>query len=399
MTASLPTAFAPAARTPPEEIRALARLVAGDPLTLALFETVDGLVAVVDANRQIVGANMLFANAVGAASPEECIGLRPGEAFGCVEANAGPGGCGTSSACASCGAVLALLAALDGKKTVRGECQIVARGGAGLEARDFHIRATPFEVGQARLAVAILRDASAEKRMETLESVFFHDLLNTLNGLWGWASLLERLEGEKARDAGARVARLARRLVREVRAERLLRKAERGELAPSAAAVRPSEILAALLADAESLPSARERQIEIEPTGSDDPFRTDPELLGAVLLAMVANALEAIPRGERVVVRASLRDGTPLFSVRNPGTIPPETLIRIFRRHFTTRREPGRGLGTWKMKLFGEELLGGQVTIESSEAEGTCASIHLPASPPPRACRPSSEIPLPETTP
>lgn len=67
--------------------------------------------------------------------------------------------------------------------------------------------------------------------------------------------------------------------------------------------------------------------------------------------------------------------------VWNAGAIPAAVQPRIFQRYFSTKSDSGRGHGTWAMKLFGEELLGGQVRFETSEASGTIFEIALPRAP------------------
>ena len=44
---------------------------------------------------------------------------------------------------------------------------------------------------------------------------------------------------------------------------------------------------------------------------------------------------------------------------------------RIFQRNFSTKAEAGRGIGTYSMKLLGEDVLGGEVGFTSSEKDGT----------------------------
>jgi len=41
----------------------------------------------------------------------------------------------------------------------------------------------------------------------------------------------------------------------------------------------------------------------------------------------------------------------------------------------------GRGLGTFSMKLFGEEFLGAKVNFKTSELEGTVFSLRLNINP------------------
>jgi sensor histidine kinase regulating citrate/malate metabolism len=64
--------------------------------------------------------------------------------------------------------------------------------------------------------------------------------------------------------------------------------------------------------------------------------------------------------------------------VRNTGTIPADVARRIFQRHFSTKDGQGRGLGTYAMKLFGEEFLDGSVDFSSTAEDGTVFTLTLP---------------------
>lgn len=68
-----------------------------------------------------------------------------------------------------------------------------------------------------------------------------------------------------------------------------------------------------------------------------------------------------------------------VFSVWNDGFIQPEVQRRIFQRDFTTKDQPGRGIGTFSMKLLGEDLLGGRVTFTSSVEKGTVFRFFCPS--------------------
>jgi len=93
---------------------------------------------------------------------------------------------------------------------------------------------------------------------------------------------------------------------------------------------------------------------------------------------MIKNALEATEKNGTVNVYAE-KDGEYLvFSVHNKGVIPEDIALNIFKRSFSTKEGKGRGLGTYSMKLFGENYLGGKVTFSSTEEKGTIFSISLP---------------------
>ncbi len=67
-----------------------------------------------------------------------------------------------------------------------------------------------------------------------------------------------------------------------------------------------------------------------------------------------------------------------VFSVWNAKVIPVDVTHRIFQRYFSTKDEPGRGLGTYSMKFFGEHFLGGKVDFRTSHVEGTVFRLTMP---------------------
>jgi signal transduction histidine kinase len=105
---------------------------------------------------------------------------------------------------------------------------------------------------------------------------------------------------------------------------------------------------------------------------------TDAGIVVRVLVNMVVNALEATDEGDAVRVSVYSSDHEVVFSVWNRKPIPHDVARRIFQRNFSTKAETGRGLGTYSMKLFGEEILGGKVGFVTSAEEGTCFHFRLP---------------------
>jgi len=95
---------------------------------------------------------------------------------------------------------------------------------------------------------------------------------------------------------------------------------------------------------------------------------------------MVVNALEASRVGGTVEVRYAFRPGQHRFTVHNAGAIAEDVAPRIFQRSFSTKDQPGHGLGTYSMRLLAEQYLGGQVTFTTSAAQGTTFRLVLPTS-------------------
>lgn len=92
---------------------------------------------------------------------------------------------------------------------------------------------------------------------------------------------------------------------------------------------------------------------------------------------MTKNAAEATPENGTIRVSCLKNPTSALFSVNNPGIIPPDVQLQIFQRSYTTKGY-GRGLGTYSMKLFGENYLKGKVYFTSDEKHGTTFTIELP---------------------
>ena len=98
-----------------------------------------------------------------------------------------------------------------------------------------------------------------------------------------------------------------------------------------------------------------------------------------VLLALLSNAVEAMPAGGRVAISARLAaDGASVrITVADSGPgIPPEQLSRIFKLFFTTKSS-GTGFGLAVAKKIVERH-GGTIAVESTVGQGTCFTIELP---------------------
>ncbi|MBI3279885.1 MAG: HAMP domain-containing histidine kinase [Acidobacteria bacterium] len=99
------------------------------------------------------------------------------------------------------------------------------------------------------------------------------------------------------------------------------------------------------------------------------------------LVAVVKNAVDASPATSPVRISVRLVEGFAQFIVTDRGKgMSPETLRRIGEPFFTTK-EPGKGmgLGTFLARTLAERL-GGRLTFQSSETNGTTATLELPVS-------------------
>jgi signal transduction histidine kinase len=341
-----------------------------------MLEAVGSYAVVLNEQRQILAANPVLLEALAEQHPASSDGLRLGEAFGCIRVAEGPDGCGTSKACRRCGALLSVLATQGTGESTEGECLLSLEREGRWEACEFAVRSIPLTVAGHRLILLTLQDISALKRRESLERIFIHDLSNSLQGLQGWAEMLQAA-GADAQVVAERILDMASHLTAEVASQRRLLQAESGELVTDIRSMSPEHILDEL----ESSLSAdvRARLIRLPRPAGSTQLRTDPAILCRVLGNMVMNAVEALPMGGQAEIWYEQKADVIAFIVQNPGCLPPEVVDRVFQRSFSTKAKRGRGLGTYGMKLLGETVLGGKVGFTTDWTDGTRFYIELPA--------------------
>lgn len=346
------------------------------PLFDALLRSVGGAVVLLNANRQIVSANARYLESLGLQRVDQLLGMRPGESLSCVHAWDHPAGCGTGPACAGCGAAIAMVAALRGGGTEERECVVTCGSPDAPRDVDLRVRASALQLEGEEYLLFTLRDVSAEKRREALERAFFHDVADLAAGLSLAAVQLEPGNPEDVRAVAGDIRLLASRLARELVIQRSLAESrpEAGE--PLLEPIELPGMIDSLRALATNHPAAAGK--EVVATSALREVESDRLLLERILGCMVVNALEAAPRGARVKLDIEARDGEAVFQVWNPGTIPADAVPRIFQRYYTTKAGPGRGQGTFLMKLFGERWLGGKVGFRTG-ADGTTFWLRLPA--------------------
>ncbi len=352
---------------PAEAAAALAAL-RSDPLLQVLLNAADVAVVMLDRQRQVLVGDAALLGAAETELVDLAEGLRLGDVLGCVHADAGS--CGDAPECGVCGAALTRLESRPGSPAVERECLMTVRRGDRVEAMELHVRAFRTRIAGEEFTIVGLRDISAAKRREALERVFIHDMSNTVGSLSMSAQVLTARVPETEREVAQRVFRLAERLRRDLDEQRLLLEAEKGTLEVNRGPVRLDLALEAARAVLDGGPEAKGRSIELERKGPPLTITTDESLLVRVLVNMMKNALEATAAGGTIKAWAEATPEGPELRVWNAGVMPSQVALRVFKRSFTTKPSPGRGLGTFSIKLFGERYLGGVVGFTSS-LEGT----------------------------
>ena len=120
--------------------------------------------------------------------------------------------------------------------------------------------------------------------------------------------------------------------------------------------------------------------IQVETPDDLAPVSGDASQLQQAVIALAANAIDAMPDGGVLAICTRNQDGNVLIEVRDTGVgIPPENLGRIFEPFFTTK-EVGHGTGLGLAVCYG--ILtehGGTLDVQSTVGAGTTFTITLPA--------------------
>jgi signal transduction histidine kinase len=344
-------------------------------------EVIDALpdpVVILNTQRQVVCANRPALQLSGCSELHEVLGMRPGEMLGCKHAELMRGGCGTSEFCITCGAVQVILSGLRGKEEVQ-ECRI---SGGERGAYDLLVHSRPLQTAGEQFTVFSLRDISHEKRRRLLERLFFHDVLNTAGGLRGMSELLGIIKDEEEFDRTKELIHgLAGELIEEIEAQRDLAAAENSELELSPRSVESAELLGRVANAYRSYGSARQRSIRIDLPHQLPVMQSDERLLRRILGNMVKNGLEATSTGGSVTLgaREAYESGEAgiEFFVHNDRFMPRHVQLQVFQRSFSTKGDD-RGLGTYSMRLLGEQYLGGRLRFHSTEDAGTTFYAWIP---------------------
>ncbi|MBI5441936.1 MAG: PAS domain-containing sensor histidine kinase [Deltaproteobacteria bacterium] len=364
-----PRPLPPDELAPLETVRRQHRLLVGAGPLVEAYEAVPGGILILNRERRIVFANRAFCSFVAVPDGAALLGMRPGEAVGCLRVSEPGCRCGMTEHCRACGGLKAILESHEGEPQIR-ECRILTAASPG--SLDLRVRAVPFRFEAEEFTLFFIQDIADEKRRAALERIFFHDVLNTAGNIRSVARLLREAAGQHPTRYHSLLDQLADELLTQIQTQRELVMAEAGELPVRTESVDAPELLrrvATLYGDGRvALKLPQERVL----------LSTDGTLLGRVLGNMLKNAVEASDAGETIRAGVARLDGTVTLWVSNQTVLEPRAKLQIFQRSFSTKGS-GRGLGTYSMKLLGERYLGGKVSFTSAEGEGTTFRVSLPS--------------------
>jgi signal transduction histidine kinase len=211
-----------------------------------------------------------------------------------------------------------------------------------------------------------------------------HQLLTPVTATKAAADLLAAANEGEAETTARLVESISRNTQRlQALVEELLDLARlhRGEASLSRRSWDLREIVEDSVASIEPLAEEKELALGVQTPVSSCPVLADRGRLEQALLNLLSNSQKFTPRGGRIEVALSDRDGEYLVSVTDTGPgIPAAEQSDVFERFYSRSRGPGQkagvGLGLTIAKTV-VELHGGRVWVESRGGRGSAFFIVL----------------------
>lgn len=370
------TYFASPQRTDRRKFRNQIDNISHSPIMNTLLKTMSGLLVILNEERQLVSVNHAFLEAIGVSNIEEVLGLRLGESLGCVHAHEEPNGCGTTPYCITCGAAIAMMAAIIDDKMDEQICALTSERDGVTSDMCLLVQAQPITIDGHRWILIFAQDITRQQFWVNLERVFFHDINNILTSLCGISQL--HLMNFPNDIYAKRITEVAERLCNEVSLQSTLAQHKETKYMLRGSESSITDIRSHLDQIVKTHNSLKNKIINEVWPDDNLTIHTDILLVTRVLGNMLINALEATQEGGTISLTAKAERDKIVWEVWNDSFINEDIQKRIFQRHFSTKSDFGRGLGTYSMKLFGEEYLNGKVSFQSDKESGTTFIFSLP---------------------
>ncbi len=296
---------------------------------------------------------------------DKALNISPGDLLKCSNACAAEHGCGTHENCKMCKLRTMVETSISTKKKMETDADLLI--GENIDY-SVHAISTPFTQDGINCSVVLLLDKTDQHREFMMERVFFHDLLNLSGAMNG---ILKCIEHEEDTKEMIRIVKgISSQLFEEIESQRTLIYAKNGVLKPESKRFRACESIEFVRENL--VPVSKDMwnvSIVIDNTLANEIIDSDKALVNRVLHNMVKNACEANPCST-VTVKGCVVGGKVVFSVHNNAVMDEKVKSKVFIYGNSTKGS-GRGLGTYSMKLIGENYLKGHVWFKSENGFGT----------------------------
>lgn len=360
-----------------DQILADNRLIASEEFINTLLDSLPMICMILNEYRQVLYMNKAFNHLIGEKDSSWVLGLRPGQAFHCINSTNEPLGCGTKEQCRVCGALQTVLQCQREKKFVTNEARLRVQLPLGEESFNIRVTAKPFPYTQREFLLVTIENITHEKNRQMLERTFFHDLINTAGSIMTIAEIM-REQSSGPEDLVQTIVAASNQLYEEIQFHKMVSTAEGHLLEPQKMVVSLHETITETVAFIQKFSTLKYPgiaiRVEVAPPIT---IFSDPTILKRVFINMLKNALEASKSGDVVTTGYAPASDTIRLWVHNAASIPTDVQFQIFQRFFSTKG-PGRGIGTYSIKMLTERYLDGSASFESSPETGTTFTITLP---------------------
>ncbi|MFB6341626.1 sensor histidine kinase [Saccharicrinis sp. FJH62] len=343
-----------------------------------VFNSISTVAFVLNSTRQVIFASNETLQLLDIETDKILIGMRPGEVVSCIHASETPHGCNTSDSCKYCGLFQTLNESQRQQDKVTSECRISSSQGDKTIAYDFSVSSVPVRISHNIYYIVSLIDISSDKRKEQMEKIFFHDLVNSVGGISGLMEYLDTSSDlNKERDIFSHLKDASKDILEQIISFKQLLNAESGELKVDFIDVSAVDIIQSSVDIISKHEVVKGKKIDF--SGIENiRIYTDKALLTRIMVNMLKNAAEAVNERNSVIqIGAGKTDSIVKFWVKNDYVMPDSIQKQIFQRSFSSKGN-GRGLGTYSMKILGENYLNGKVGFTSNKTDGTTFFIDLP---------------------
>jgi signal transduction histidine kinase/CheY-like chemotaxis protein len=278
-----------------------------------------------------------------------------------------------------------------GRIPVRAEDEI------GQLARAFNQMAGAIESdieARERTAAELAQAREAADQANRAKSAFLanmsHELRTPMNAIIGYSEMLvEDAEDEGNEEAAADLKKIhgaGRHLLSLINDVLDLSKIEAGKMDIYLETFEIPQVIDEVVATIDALVKKNDNWLKVEVDPSLGAMRADVTKVRQALLNLLSNAAKFTHQGEiALVVQGEQEDGADWvrMSVSDAGIgIPPEKIDHVFEEFSqaddtTTRDYGGTGLGLPISRRFCQ-LMGGDITVESTVGEGSTFTIRLP---------------------
>lgn len=354
----------------------------------AIFQNAPICMLLVDRERQVQRLNQTTIDFLSRPA-KELIGLRQGEALGCLNSLDDPRGCGFGPVCNTCKIRLTVLDTFKtGKSHRQVEVKVPFLREGKKEERSFLVSTAPVNVSGRQRVLLCMEDVTELKQMEEqlmrkekmavlgqFAGGVVHDLRNPLGAIKNAIYFLNLALEEPEPEVKESLEILEREVATSERIITSLLGFARAE-PPSRREADMNDIIRMALTRV-AIPA----NVEVTTT-LDEALPTilaDPDQLDRVFGNIILNAVQAMPEGGRLTIKLGApNEDEVTVSVADSGVgIPEENLGEIWEPLFTTKAK-GIGLGLAIAKTL-VEAHGGTIEVESTVGEGTKFTVMLPS--------------------